>query len=75
MTATAAPVSNLDLGLVGNATFSALIDTRRRVDWSCPPAFDGDPAFFALLQPPSSEGCQLAAWNLQNFPSHPRTTH
>ena len=43
--------SNLDLGLVGNGSFGALIDARARVVWCCLPAFDGDPAFCALLQP------------------------
>ena len=41
----------LDLGLVGNGSFGALIDARGRVAWACLPAFDGDPAFCALLQP------------------------
>ncbi len=44
-------MSNLDLGLVGNGSFSALLDARGSVVWSCLPAFDGDPAFCALLQP------------------------
>ena len=48
-TATARP--SLDLGLVGNGSFGALLDARGRVVWSCLPAFDGDPAFCALLQP------------------------
>ena len=43
--------SNLDLGLVGNGSFGALLDARARVVWCCLPAFDGDPAFCALLQP------------------------
>jgi len=42
---------NLDLGLVGNGSFGALIDARGRVVWACVPTFDGDPAFCALLQP------------------------
>jgi GH15 family glucan-1,4-alpha-glucosidase len=42
---------NLDLGLVGNGSFGALVDARGRVVWSCIPTFDGDPAFCALLQP------------------------
>jgi GH15 family glucan-1,4-alpha-glucosidase len=45
------PPSTLDLGLVGNGSFGALIDKRGRVVWTCLPAFDGDPAFCALLQP------------------------
>jgi GH15 family glucan-1,4-alpha-glucosidase len=44
-------MNSLDLGLVGNGSFGALIDARGRVVWSCLPAFDGDPAFCALLQP------------------------
>ena len=42
---------SLDLGLVGNGGFAALIDGRGRVVWGCVPAFDGDPAFCALLSP------------------------
>ncbi|HVI25773.1 MAG TPA: glycoside hydrolase family 15 protein [Xanthomonadaceae bacterium] len=42
---------NLHLGLVGNGSFGALIDARGNVVWACLPAFDGDPAFCALLQP------------------------
>jgi hypothetical protein len=44
-------MNTLDLGLVGNGSFGALVDARGRVVWSCLPAFDGDPAFCALLQP------------------------
>ncbi|HSR65757.1 MAG TPA: glycoside hydrolase family 15 protein [Xanthomonadaceae bacterium] len=42
---------NLDLGLVGNGSLGALVDAQGRVAWCCLPAFDGDPAFCALLQP------------------------
>ncbi|NUS39474.1 MAG: glycoside hydrolase family 15 protein [Lysobacter sp.] len=42
---------NLDLGLVGNGSLGALVDAQGRVVWCCLPAFDGDPAFCALLQP------------------------
>jgi GH15 family glucan-1,4-alpha-glucosidase len=47
----AKPGNTLDLGLVGNGSFGALLDGRGRVVWSCLPAFDGDPAFCALLEP------------------------
>ena len=43
--------ATLDLGLVGNGSFGALIDARGSVVWCCMPAFDGDPAFCALLSP------------------------
>lgn len=42
---------NLDLGIIGNGSFSALLDAKARVVWSCLPAFDGDPAFCELLSP------------------------
>ncbi|MDC7806102.1 glycoside hydrolase family 15 protein [Luteimonas sp BLCC-B24] len=47
---------SLDLGLVGNGTFGALFDARARLVWSCLPAFDGDPAFCALLSPHEGHG-------------------
>lgn len=47
---------SLDLGLVGNGTFGALFDARARLAWSCLPAFDGDPAFCALLSPHEGHG-------------------
>ena len=48
--------ANLDLGLVGNGTFGALIDKSANVVWACYPSFDGDPAFCALLSPKSGGG-------------------
>lgn len=42
-------MSTLNLGAVGNCSFSALIDPRGRYLWSCLPRFDGDPVFNALL--------------------------
>lgn len=46
-----APVSSLDLGIIGNGTINALIDGRGRIVWHCVPAFDGDPVFCSLLSP------------------------
>ncbi|MGH9442585.1 MAG: glycoside hydrolase family 15 protein [Thermoanaerobaculia bacterium] len=40
-----------DLGLVGNCQFSALIDRRGAVVWSCLPRFDSEPVFASLLDP------------------------
>ncbi len=48
--------SSLDLGVIGNGSFGALIDREARVVWSCLPAFDGDPAFCALLSPRDHAG-------------------
>ncbi len=42
-------MSTLNLGVIGNCSFSALIDDRARIMWSCMPRFDGDPVFFKLL--------------------------
>lgn len=48
--------ATLDLGLVGNGSFAALLDKRGRVVWGCLPAFDGDPTFCALLSPKREGG-------------------
>lgn len=49
-----ANTANLNLGLVGNCSISALIDSEARIVWCCLPRFDGDPVFHALLD--SAEG-------------------
>jgi GH15 family glucan-1,4-alpha-glucosidase len=51
MSAPPTATASLELGLVGNGSFAALIDGQARVVWGCLPAFDGDPAFCALLSP------------------------
>lgn len=42
-------MSDLNLGVIGNSVFGALIDNEGRVVWSCMPRFDGDPVFCSLL--------------------------
>jgi GH15 family glucan-1,4-alpha-glucosidase len=42
-------MGTLDLGVIGNCSFSALIDSKGRIVWCCLPRFDGDPVFNALL--------------------------
>ncbi|WP_242111652.1 glycoside hydrolase family 15 protein [Luteimonas aquatica] len=54
------PPQDLDLGVIGNGSFGALLDKRGRVVWSCLPAFDGDPAFCALLSPRDHDGGDFA---------------
>lgn len=44
-------VPSLDLGVVGNCAFGALIAPNGDVVWSCMPRFDGDPVFCDLLRP------------------------
>lgn len=43
-------MTTLNLGVVGNCSFSALIDPKGRVVWCCLPRFDGDPVFNSLLR-------------------------
>ena len=56
----------LDLGVIGNGSFGALVDRQARVVWGCLPAFDGDPAFCALLSPREHDGGDLAV-ELEDF--------
>ncbi len=56
MTAAHTTTANLNLGVIGNGSFGALVDAQARVVWSCLPAFDGDPAFCALLSPRDHDG-------------------
>lgn len=41
--------ASLHMGVIGNCTISALIDSRARIVWSCMPRFDADPVFCSLL--------------------------
>ena len=43
--------ASLNLGVIGNGSFGALVDAAGRVTWCCLPSFDGDPAFCSLLSP------------------------
>ncbi len=43
-------MTSLDLAVIGNGSFGALLDRRGRIVWACLPRFDGDPVFNALLQ-------------------------
>ena len=42
-------MSSLELAVIGNCSYSALIDRRGRIVWSCMPRVDGDPVFCSLL--------------------------
>ena len=44
-----APTSSLDLGIIGNCTYGALVDSSARVVWCCLPRFDADPVFCSLI--------------------------
>ncbi len=42
-------MSDLNLAVIGNCTFGALVDRRARIVWSCLPRFDAEPVFCNLL--------------------------
>jgi GH15 family glucan-1,4-alpha-glucosidase len=56
---------SLNLGVIGNCAYSALVDERGRIVWCCLPRFDGDPVFNALLD--SSEAGSLWAFEIEDF--------
>jgi GH15 family glucan-1,4-alpha-glucosidase len=41
---------NLNLRMIGNCAFNALVDEKGCVVWSCMPRFDADPVFCSLLR-------------------------
>jgi GH15 family glucan-1,4-alpha-glucosidase len=47
---------SLQLGVIGNCAYSALVDERARIVWCCLPRFDGDPVFNGLLDPSPNGG-------------------
>lgn len=47
---------SLDLAMIGNCSFAALLDRRARVVWACIPRFDSDPVFCSLLQESAETG-------------------
>lgn len=51
---------SLNVGVIGNCAYSALVDARGRAVWCCLPRFDGDPVFNALLHPGEGAG----AWSI-----------
>ncbi|TFZ02053.1 glycoside hydrolase family 15 protein [Ramlibacter humi] len=58
-------VPNLNLGVIGNCAYSALVDERGSIVWCCLPRFDGDPVFNALLDP--SDNGSVWAFELEDF--------
>ncbi len=48
--------ADLELAVVGNSSFSALIDRIGRIVWCCLPRFDGDPVFCDLLSENQEDG-------------------
>ena len=42
-------MASLNLGVIGNCTYGALIDDAARIVWCCLPRFDADPVFCSLI--------------------------
>ena len=58
--AASAPSASLQMGLIGNCAYSALVDAVGRIVWCCLPRFDGDPVFDALLDAGPSRSVRRA---------------
>src|SRR3546814_3015165 len=55
------PVTSLDLAVIGNCAFNALVDKSGIITWCCLPRPDGDPVFNRLINegpdgPPPADG-------------------
>ncbi|MBT4907771.1 MAG: glycoside hydrolase family 15 protein [Rhodospirillaceae bacterium] len=42
-------MSDLNLAVIGNCSFSALLDDQAKIVWSCMPRYDDDPIFCSLM--------------------------
>src|SRR3546814_18207923 len=60
-------MSSLDLAIVGNCTFGALIDAKASIVWCCLPRFDSDPVFCCLLDGDQNAQRGLYDIELQDF--------
>ncbi len=49
-------MQSLDVSMIGNSSYAALINPRGRVVWACMPRFDGNPVFCDLLEPEQEIG-------------------
>ena len=57
--------SSLDLGVIGNCAYGALVDRDARMVWCCLPRFDGDPVFHALLNGGEDPARQQGFWSIE----------
>lgn len=58
---------DLQLGVIGNCTYGALIDKQAEVVWACMPRFDAEPVFSALLGGCETDVQGTFAIELDNF--------
>ena len=68
-------MTSLDLGVIGNGSYGALIDKKARIVWCCLPRLDGDPVFHHLLsgdasdEGPEEEGGGFWSIEVEDFAS------
>ncbi|MDF1722239.1 MAG: glycoside hydrolase family 15 protein [Minwuia sp.] len=69
MTPVNAPTASpsLNLGVIGNCAFSALIDAQGGVVWCCLPRYDSNPVFHALLSDGSQGASGRFAIDVEDF--------
>ncbi len=58
-------MNDLNIGVIGNSTFGALIDKRGRVVWACFPRFDGDPVFSYLLNDSGKSDSEIGFFDIE----------
>ena len=49
-------MGSLELSMIGNSSYAALLNPRGRIVWACMPRFDGNPVFCDLLEPKKDIG-------------------
>lgn len=59
--------NSLDLAVIGNCSFSALIDKQAQVVWSCMPHFDGDSVFCSLVNGDQEENHAKESYGFWDF--------
>ena len=57
-------MSSLNLGVIGNCTYGALVDDAARIVWCCLPRFDADPVFCSLVDDDVNAGAGFFAIEL-----------
>ncbi|MGD2140356.1 MAG: glycoside hydrolase family 15 protein [Burkholderiales bacterium] len=62
-------MSNLNLAVIGNCSYSALIDSQARIVWCCLPRFDSEPRFSSLLNNSSEDAQGVFAIDLLDMAS------
>jgi len=57
-------MADLDLAVIGNCSYAALVDQQARIVWACLPHFDEDPVFCQLLHPTQAEAAEAGYWDI-----------